>query len=113
VSAEQASARRTLTLFGRDGCHLCEDALALIEASRPRLPPFRLEVIDIDLDQRLHDVYFERIPVLALDGRELCEYFVEEETLLDALAAGGTPPERAAGAPAGSRPDAGQRESPR
>ncbi|MHB1467526.1 MAG: glutaredoxin family protein [Solirubrobacteraceae bacterium] len=87
--AGEPTAPRRLTLYSRAGCHLCDDALATIEATRSRLPQFLLEVIDIDSEPRLHDAYFERIPVLALDGRELCEYFVEEGTLLGALGAGG------------------------
>lgn len=76
---------RTLTLYTRSGCHLCEDALAVIEAARPRLPAFALELRDIGADELLHDAYFERIPVLALDGEELCEYFVDEQTLVEAM----------------------------
>jgi hypothetical protein len=78
-------ALKDLTLYSRDGCHLCEDALARIERLRPRLRRFTLTVLDISRDARLHDAYFERIPVLALDGEDLCEYVVEDETLLEAL----------------------------
>lgn len=76
----------TLTLYTREGCHLCEDALALIERMRPGLPAFTLRVCDISLDERLHDAYFDRIPVLALDGVELGECVIYEEDLTEALA---------------------------
>jgi glutaredoxin len=83
----------TLTLYTRQGCHLCEEALAVIERARPELPAFTLQLRDISADERLHDAYFERIPVLELDGRELAEYVIDEETLSEALLDGdGVPP---------------------
>ena len=33
----------------------------------------------------LHRKYFERIPVVALDGEELCEYFLDEPLLRERL----------------------------
>ncbi|MHB1537972.1 MAG: glutaredoxin family protein [Solirubrobacteraceae bacterium] len=78
---------RELTLYSRAGCHLCERALASIERARERLPPFTLTVLDIASSERLHAAYFDRIPVVALDGEELAEYSVEEETLREALLA--------------------------
>ena len=38
---------------------------------------FDLEEVDVPLDPALHARYGERIPVLALDGEELFEYFVD------------------------------------
>jgi glutaredoxin len=46
-----------LLFLTRRGCHLCEDALALLAG----IP---LEVIDIDLDPDLLLLYDERVPVL-------------------------------------------------
>lgn len=92
-----------LTLYSRAGCHLCAEALATIARLRPRLTRLTLTVIDIDGDARLHDAYFERIPVLELDGEELCEYSIDEDELLSALG----------GREARSLPDAGRGESPR
>ncbi len=40
---------------------------------------------DITADEALHRAYFERIPVVALDGEELCEYFVEEALVRERL----------------------------
>ena len=42
---------------------------------------FRACELDIKRDERLHRDYFERIPVVALDGEELCEYFVDDGAL--------------------------------
>jgi glutaredoxin len=73
-----------VTLYGKPGCHLCEDARAAVE--RVRLErPFQLEEIDISLDPVLHRRYGERIPVLALEGEELFDYVVDEAVLRERL----------------------------
>ncbi|HEV2784743.1 MAG TPA: glutaredoxin family protein, partial [Solirubrobacteraceae bacterium] len=74
----------TVTLYGRDGCHLCDDARAALHRVRARTP-FTLEEVDITTDDDLHRRYLERIPVVALDGRELFDFFVDEPTLIEAL----------------------------
>ncbi|HST55261.1 MAG TPA: glutaredoxin family protein [Solirubrobacteraceae bacterium] len=71
---------RVLTLYSKPGCHLCEDALAVLRRVRAELP-FELRELDISLDDALHRRYFERIPVVELDGEELFEYFVDEPAL--------------------------------
>ena len=43
------------------------------------------EVVDIEQDPALHARYLERIPVIALDGDELFDYFVDERALLARL----------------------------
>jgi glutaredoxin len=71
---------RTVTLYAREGCHLCDDARVVLERVRAS-HPFRLDEVDIEADDALHARYLERIPVVALDGEELFEYFVDEEAL--------------------------------
>ncbi|HEV7804526.1 MAG TPA: glutaredoxin family protein [Solirubrobacteraceae bacterium] len=69
-----------LVLLSRPGCHLCDDARAvLLEVGAP------FEEIDIESDDALHAAYLERIPVVVLDGVELFEYFVEEAALREHL----------------------------
>ncbi len=46
-----------LQFLTREGCHLCEDALLLLQG----VP---LEVIDIDNDPALHSEFDERVPVV-------------------------------------------------
>ena len=69
-----------VTLYTRPGCHLCDDAREALERVRRRAP-FELEEVDITADDALHARYLERIPVVALDGEEIFEYFVEEDAL--------------------------------
>jgi glutaredoxin len=67
---------RRVVLYGKPGCHLCDEARAVVAAVRAR-QPFDLEEVDVSTDPELHRRYGERIPVLALDGDELFEFHVE------------------------------------
>ena len=69
-----------LTLYGKPGCHLCDDARAVVERVRAQRP-FELREVDVTLDPTLNREYGERIPVLALDGEDLFEFFVDEAEL--------------------------------
>jgi glutaredoxin len=73
-----------LTLYGRPGCHLCADALAVVRRAHGRAA-FELVEVDIERDEHLLRRYLERIPVVAIDGVEHAELFVDEEALVAAL----------------------------
>lgn len=75
-----------VVLYGRPGCHLCDDARAVLARVRAELP-FALVERDIERDDRLLAAYLERIPVVAIDGEEAFEYFVDEAELRRRLAA--------------------------
>jgi glutaredoxin len=75
----------TVTLYGRPGCHLCDDARAALERLRTS-HPFALEERDIEQDDELHRRYLERIPVICLDGEELYDYYVDADDLARRLA---------------------------
>jgi glutaredoxin len=70
----------TLTLYGKPGCHLCDDARAVVRRATAGRD-VALEEVDITLDPALHARYGERIPVLHIDGEEVCELFVDEAAL--------------------------------
>jgi glutaredoxin len=74
----------TVTLYGRPGCHLCDEARAALQRLRDRFG-FALEEVDITTDDALHRAYLERIPVIALDGEELFDFFVDEAVLANRL----------------------------
>jgi glutaredoxin len=69
-----------VTLYGKPGCHLCERARDVVRAVRGERA-FELEEVDVSLDAELNRRYGERIPVLALEGQELFEYFVDGDAL--------------------------------
>jgi glutaredoxin len=76
----------TITLLGRPGCHLCDEARAVLQRVRSEWP-FVLEEVDIEADDELLRAHLERIPVVALDGRELYHFHVDEGDLRERLAA--------------------------
>ena len=65
-----------LVMYSRPGCHLCDDARAvLLRIGEP------FDEVDIGSDDELFKRYLERIPVIALDGEELYDFFVDEQDL--------------------------------
>jgi glutaredoxin len=74
-----------VTLYGKPDCHLCDEALATLRRMRDGTP-FEIVEVDITADDRLHARYLERIPVIALDGEELYDFFVDEADLVRRLA---------------------------
>jgi glutaredoxin len=87
VSGTSSNARTApFTLYGRAWCHLCDDmraALAPIAAEHG----VAIEWIDIDADSALEARYDELVPVLVLDGVELCHYHLDEPAVRAALEA--------------------------
>ena len=73
-----------VTLFGRDGCCLCDEAREVLLRVRDQRP-FILRERDIDGDEALLRAYLERIPVVTIDGVEVFEFFVDEPELLRRL----------------------------
>ena len=73
-----------LTLYGKPGCHLCEEAREAVHAARRRRD-FELEEVDVSTDPALHRRYGERIPVVAVDGEVAFELWVSPEALLRRL----------------------------
>lgn len=66
----------SLVLYGRPGCHLCEDARAVLDAlladrRTRRLPVPTITERSIDDDEDLQRRYAFTIPVVTIDGREL------------------------------------------
>jgi hypothetical protein len=73
-----------VTLYGRAGCHLCDDARAVIEAVCAELGESWTEV-DVDDDPVLLDRYGEEIPVTLVDGRQHDFWRVDPDRLRTAL----------------------------
>jgi glutaredoxin len=73
-----------VVLYGRPGCHLCDEAREILERVRAQIP-FTLLERDIERDDALHAAYLERIPVVTVDGVEAFELEVGEAALRDRL----------------------------
>ena len=69
-----------VTLYTRLGCHLCEEAEQVLRGEQAVIP-FHLELVDIDRDPELVRRYGVRVPVVAVDGRDLFEYEVPADLL--------------------------------
>ncbi len=75
---------RTLIVYSREGCHLCEDMLETLRQYQSELG-YHLEVYDIDDDVSLLEQFNALVPVVYLNGKELMRYFFELATLKAAL----------------------------
>jgi len=75
-----------ITLIGKPGCHLCDDARVVIErvASDLRVGWEERSVLD---DPALMAEYAEQIPVTLVDGRQHDYWRVDERRLRAALGA--------------------------
>lgn len=78
---------RTLILYSRTGCHLCEQMLGQLSALD--LPDdVSLKTVDVDADPALRARFHVKVPVLALDDEILCCHFLDEGELRQALSDG-------------------------
>ena len=65
-----------ITIYSRQGCHLCDDAFNTLESMRKELN-FEIEVIDIDQDAELIKLYSDQVPVIHIDGEHHDFYKVD------------------------------------
>jgi glutaredoxin len=79
------AAHHTVTVYTRPGCHLCEEAIAVVRLVADGRAD--VELIDIDGDPLLTERYTVRVPVVAVDGVEIAQYQIAPEQLEGALAA--------------------------
>jgi glutaredoxin len=69
-----------VTLYGKPGCCLCDEARAEIAAVRAERE-FELTEVDVSLDPALWRSHGERIPVVEIDGEEAFELHVNRSEL--------------------------------
>ncbi|MDF2555942.1 MAG: thioredoxin [Microbacterium sp.] len=80
----------TITLIGKDGCHLCDVARGVLEhvlAEIPEAAADRVEVVEQSIleDPALFAQWSEKIPVLLIDGRLHAHWRVAPERLREAV----------------------------
>jgi glutaredoxin len=73
-----------VSLYGKDDCHLCDEAKAVLDAAR-RQVPFDLEVVDITHDPALFDRYRYDIPVIHVNGRKAFKHRLDPAAVLARL----------------------------
>ena len=75
-----------ITLIGKPGCHLCDDARAVVARVAADLGE-RWTELDITQDPDLSERYWEQIPVTLVDGVQHDFWRVDETRLRAALGA--------------------------
>ena len=73
-----------ITIYSRTGCHLCEDALKILQSMQSELD-FDLEEILIDGSEELEKLYGEKIPVTQIDGKHHDFWRVDPERFKSSL----------------------------
>ncbi|RXK47227.1 glutaredoxin family protein [Halorientalis pallida] len=71
-----------VTVYSRENCHLCDEALATIEAVAEEVAvAVEIEEIDVDDDPDLREEYGERVPYVLVDGTPKFKFRVDEAEL--------------------------------
>jgi glutaredoxin len=75
---------RSLTIYSRPGCHLCDEMKAVV-THVARTIPLTLEEVDISTDSALEALYGLEIPVLMVEGKKAAKYRIGEDALVRML----------------------------
>ena len=73
-----------ITIYSRQGCHLCEVAEATLTDLKEELD-FEIEVNFIDGDIKLEKLYGNEVPVIHIDGEHHDFYKVDPERFRSSL----------------------------
>jgi glutaredoxin len=78
------SVARTVVVYSRKGCHLCEVVKeSLVKLSRRG--GFTWREIDVDSDADLRRQFSDEVPVVFIDGRKAFKYHMDEQEFLRKL----------------------------
>ncbi|MPT14607.1 MAG: glutaredoxin family protein [Microbacterium sp.] len=80
----------TLTLIGKPDCHLCAVASEVVDAVVAELPDAaaeRIQIVEASIqdDPALYEQWWEKIPVVLIDGRQHAHWRVSPDRLREAL----------------------------
>lgn len=76
------SEKNTITVYTRDDCHLCEDAIETIQDVVDSTDiDVDVTLIDIDTTSELRDRYGERVPYVLVNDRPQFKYRVDQNEL--------------------------------
>jgi hypothetical protein len=73
-----------VTLIGKPGCHLCDDARVVVADVVAELGE-TYDELDITRDEALHARYWDQIPVVLVDGEQHTFWRVDAQRLRQAL----------------------------
>jgi len=75
-----------VTVYRREQCELCEEAVEIIESTAADAGvTIDLDEVDVDEDPDRRERYGERVPVVAIDGTERFDFRVDPTLLLGYL----------------------------
>lgn len=80
----------TITVIGKPGCHLCPTALGIVEEVVADLPDdvgedIEIEELSIEDDPALYELWWEKIPVVLIDGEFHAQWRVKPDLLRQRL----------------------------
>jgi len=75
-----------VTLYTKDECGLCREAEEVLRQLGRKIC-FDLELVDIERDPELRSRYWDRVPVVAVDGKEVAAAPFDEGRLRGVLTA--------------------------
>lgn len=84
MSAAEAAGEPRVLLVGKPGCHLCDEARAVVARVTAELGESFEEISILD-DPALQERYWEQIPVTLVDGKQHDFWRVDEQRLRAAL----------------------------
>lgn len=84
----------TLTLISKPDCHLCDVAREVIENVVAELPDDTADALELDErsildDPALHELWWEKIPVIMIDGDLVGHWRIAPDRLREAILAHG------------------------
>jgi glutaredoxin len=82
--AKQQDPVTRVLLYGRTGCHLCDEARSVVAVVTGELGT-NFEEIDVDSDPELARRYGEEVPVVCVDGRQIGFWRIDPARLRAAL----------------------------
>lgn len=69
-----------IEIYSRPGCHLCDEAKAVIEPFSRRYA-LEVKVTDVDSSAELRAAYGAEIPVILINGKEAFRHRVDAQAL--------------------------------
>lgn len=74
-----------VTLYSKADCGLCVEAEGVLRKLQQEIQ-FALDVVDIESDERLFNRYWDKVPVVAVDGKEVAGAPIDAGSLRAAIA---------------------------
>jgi glutaredoxin len=69
-----------ILIYSRKQCHLCDEAKAVVEPIA-RARGLGVEIVDVDSDPKLTELYGLEVPVVFVGGRKAFKYRVDAKKL--------------------------------